>query len=75
MVKLVATTGIFLNRLLLLAVFEAQDVPPFRFVIRGVRSSDLGQTWAATRQLATDATTLDGVLYGDDVLLMKALSA
>jgi hypothetical protein len=35
----------------LLAVFEAQDVPPFRFVIRGVRSPDLGQTWSATRQL------------------------
>jgi len=35
----------------LLAVFEAQDVPPFRFVIRGVRSPDLGRTWSATRQL------------------------
>jgi hypothetical protein len=35
----------------LLAVFEAQDVPPFRFVIRGVRSHDLGRTWSATRQL------------------------
>ena len=35
----------------LLAVFEAQDMPPFRFVIRGVRSSDLGQTWSATREL------------------------
>lgn len=34
----------------LLAVFEAQDVPPFRFVIRGVRSPDLGRTWSATRQ-------------------------
>jgi hypothetical protein len=35
----------------LLAVFEAQDVPPFRFVIRGVRSTDLGRTWSANRQL------------------------
>ena len=40
-----------LNDLELLAVFEAQDVPPFRFVIRGVRSHDLGGTWSATRQL------------------------
>jgi hypothetical protein len=40
-----------LNDLELLAVFEAQDVPPFRFVIRGVRSHDLGRTWSATRQL------------------------
>ncbi|NLF70482.1 MAG: hypothetical protein GX575_15730 [Candidatus Anammoximicrobium sp.] len=35
----------------LLAVFEAQDLPPFRFVIRGVRSPDLGRTWSAMRQL------------------------
>ena len=35
----------------LLTVFEAQDVSPFRFVIRGVRSSDLGQTWSAFREL------------------------
>jgi len=35
----------------LLAVFEAQDVPPFRFVIQGVRSPDLGRTWSSTRQL------------------------
>lgn len=40
-----------LNDQELLAVFEAQDVPPFRFVIRGVRSHDLGRTWSATRQL------------------------
>ena len=40
-----------LNDQELLAVFEAQDVPPFRFVIRGVRSSDLGRTWSATRPL------------------------
>jgi hypothetical protein len=35
----------------LLAVFEAQDVPPFRFVIRGVRSADNGRTWSAAREL------------------------
>ncbi len=35
----------------LLAVFEAQDDPPYRFVIRGVRSSDNGRTWATTREL------------------------
>ena len=35
----------------LLAVFEAQDEPPYRFVIRGVRSSDNGRTWATTREL------------------------
>jgi hypothetical protein len=40
-----------LNELELLVVFEAQDEPPFRFVIRGVRSSDLGRTWSTTRQL------------------------
>ena len=40
-----------LNGQELLVVFEAQDKPPFRFVIRGVRSSDLGRTWSATRQL------------------------
>lgn len=40
-----------LNGQELLVVFEAQDEPPFRFVIRGVRSSDLGRTWSATRQL------------------------
>ena len=40
-----------LNGQELLVVFEAQDQPPFRFVIRGVRSSDLGRTWSATRQL------------------------
>lgn len=40
-----------LNELELLVVFEAQDEPPFRFVIRGVRSSDLGRTWSASRQL------------------------
>ena len=40
-----------LNDRELLAVFEAQDVPPFRFVIRGVRSLDLGRTWSVTRQL------------------------
>jgi hypothetical protein len=35
----------------LLAVFEAQDVPPFRFVIQGVRSPDMGKTWSSVRQL------------------------
>ena len=35
----------------LLAVFEAQDDSPYRFVIRGVRSSDNGRTWATTREL------------------------
>jgi hypothetical protein len=35
----------------LLAVFEAQDVPPFRFVIEGVRSTDNGKTWSANREL------------------------
>jgi len=40
-----------LNGQELLVVFEAQDQPPFRFVIRGVRSSDLGRTWSATRPL------------------------
>ncbi len=40
-----------LNGQELLAVFEAQDVPPFRFVIRGVRSQDFGKTWSATREL------------------------
>jgi hypothetical protein len=40
-----------LNGRELLVVFEAQDQPPFRFVIRGVRSPDLGRTWSATRQL------------------------
>lgn len=35
----------------LLAVFEAQDVSPFRFVIRAVRSRDFGQTWSAAREL------------------------
>lgn len=40
-----------LNDQELMTVFEAQDVPPFRFVIRGVRSHDLGRTWSATRLL------------------------
>jgi len=35
----------------LLAVFEAQDDSPYRFVIRGVRSNDNGRTWATTREL------------------------
>jgi BNR repeat-like domain len=35
----------------LFAVFEAQDVSPFRFVIRAVRSKDNGRTWSATREL------------------------
>lgn len=35
----------------LLAVFEAKDVPPFRFVIQSVRSPDMGQTWSSARQL------------------------
>jgi hypothetical protein len=35
----------------LLAGFEAQDEPPFQFVIRGVRSHDNGRTWATTREL------------------------
>jgi hypothetical protein len=35
----------------LLAVFEATDVSPYRFVIRGVRSADLGQSWSTTREL------------------------
>ena len=35
----------------LTAVFEAQDDPPFRFVVRGVRSVDNGRTWAAAREL------------------------
>lgn len=35
----------------LFAVFEAQDVSPFRFVIRAVRSKDDGRTWSATREL------------------------
>ena len=32
-------------------MFEAQDDSPYRFVIRGVRSSDNGRTWATTREL------------------------
>ena len=35
----------------LLAVFEAQDDSPYRFVIRGVRSNDNGRTWSSTREL------------------------
>ncbi len=35
----------------LLVAFEAQDDPPYRFVIRGVRSSDDGQTWSTAREL------------------------
>jgi hypothetical protein len=35
----------------LLTVFEAQDDPPYRFVIRGVRSGDNGRTWATAREL------------------------
>ena len=35
----------------LLVVFEAQDDPPYRFVIRGVHSGDNGRTWATTREL------------------------
>ena len=40
-----------LNAKELLCVFEAQDVPPFRFVIRGVRSADNGRTWSTAREL------------------------
>jgi hypothetical protein len=40
-----------LNEKELLTVFEAQDKPPFRFVIRGVRSADNGRTWSAVREL------------------------
>jgi hypothetical protein len=35
----------------LLAVFEASDLAPYRFVIRAVRSTDDGRTWSASRQL------------------------
>lgn len=35
----------------LLAVFEAQDLPPYRFVLRGVRSADGGKSWASDREL------------------------
>jgi len=35
----------------LLAVFEAQDLPPYRFVIRGVRSDDGGKSWSKDREL------------------------
>ncbi len=35
----------------LFAVFEAQDAPPFQFVIRAVRSKDGGRTWSARREL------------------------
>ena len=40
-----------LDRDELLAVFEAQDDPPYRFVIRGVRSGDNGRTWSSIREL------------------------
>jgi hypothetical protein len=40
-----------LNEKELLTVFEAQDKPPFRFVIRGVRSTDNGRTWSTVREL------------------------
>lgn len=36
----------------LLACFEASDTPPFRFVIRTVRSTDDGATWSAERSVA-----------------------
>lgn len=35
----------------LLAVFEASDVAPYRFVIRAVRSRDGGKTWSPEREL------------------------
>ncbi len=35
----------------LFAVFETNDLPPFLFVIRAVRSSDDGSTWSAPRDL------------------------
>jgi Neuraminidase (sialidase) len=40
-----------LNEKELLAVFEAQDQPPLRFVIRGVRSADNGRSWSTVREL------------------------
>lgn len=35
----------------LLACFEASDTPPFRFVVRMVRSKDDGVTWGTEREL------------------------
>ncbi|NLE36933.1 MAG: exo-alpha-sialidase [Pirellulaceae bacterium] len=35
----------------LLVVFEAQDMPPFRFIVRAVRSNDGGRTWPNHREL------------------------
>lgn len=35
----------------LMACFEASDVPPFRFVVRTVRSEDGGTTWGTERGL------------------------
>ena len=35
----------------LLMCFEASDVPPFRFVVRTVRSTDDGAIWSAEREL------------------------
>lgn len=35
----------------ILVVFEAQDLAPYRFVIRSVRSHDGGKTWSTGREL------------------------
>ncbi len=35
----------------LLVVFEAQDLPPYRFVLRAVRSRDGGASWSEEREL------------------------
>lgn len=35
----------------ILVVFEAQDLPPFRFVLRAVRSMNGGKSWSKEREL------------------------
>jgi hypothetical protein len=47
----------------LLAVFEAQDLAPFRFVIRAVRSPDLGRTWSGVRELVYCPQTPDAARW------------